>query len=71
MYIYIIYIYICLSLQEAADKVRGAKFEENDPKKNPQVSFSPSFLLAHKHKTHKTQNTNKRTHHFPLAVSDL
>ena len=63
----------CPSLQEAADKVTGSKFEEKDPKRKPQVSFSPSLLLAHKHKTHKTQNTNKRkhTHHFPLAVSDL
>jgi len=52
---------VCPSLQEAADKVRGANFEENDPKKNPQVSFSPSLLLAHKHKTHKTQ-TSVNTH---------
>ena len=58
---------VCPSLQEAADKVEGAKFEEIDPKNNPQVSFSPSLLLAHKHKT----QTKVNTHHFPLAVSDL
>ena len=58
---------VCPSLQEAADKVKGAKFEEIDAKNNPQVSFSPSLLLAHKHKT----QTNVNTHHFPLAVSDL
>ena len=46
------------SLQESADKVRGAKFEEIDPKNNPQVSFSPSLLLAHKHKTPTSVNAH-------------
>ena len=30
---------VCQSLQEAADKVRGANFEENDPKKNPRPAL--------------------------------
>jgi len=28
-----------VTCQEAADKVTGTKFEENDPKKNPQVLY--------------------------------
>ena len=41
MYLYTPFVFVCVclsicvpSLQEAADKVRGANFEENGPKKN-------------------------------------